>query len=107
MVSVRFPTPALLPTVTVRVEVPEPVTEDGLKFAETRPPSPLTLRLTVPANPFTPVIVTVYCPEVFRLTVRVDGDAEMVKSGTGAAFTTRVTVVECTRLPLVRVMVRV
>jgi len=60
MVSVRFPTPALLPTFTVSVEVPEPVTEVGLKLALTRDPNPLTLRPTVPVNPFTAVMVTVY-----------------------------------------------
>jgi len=107
MVSVRFPTLALLPTFTVSVEVPEPVTEVGLKLALTRDPNPLTLRFTVPANPFTAVMVTVYWPEEFLLTVRVDGDAEIVKSGTGAGFTTRVTVVECTSEPLVPVMVTV
>lgn len=39
--------------------------------------------------------------------MRVDGDAEIVKSGAGAGFTTSVTVVECARLPLVPVMVNV
>lgn len=107
MVSVRLPGDALLPTLTVRVEVPEPVTEVGLKLAFTRDPNPLTLRPTVPANPFTPVMVTVYWPELPRLTVRVEGDAAMLKSGTGAGFTTSVTVVECTSEPLVPVMVRV
>src|SRR4029077_18858095 len=33
MVSVRFPVAALRPTLTVRVDVPEPVTEVGLKLA--------------------------------------------------------------------------
>lgn len=59
IVRLRFPVAALLPTVTVSVEVPEPLTEVGLKLAFTREPKPLTLRLTVPANPFVPVIVTV------------------------------------------------
>ena len=59
IVSVRFPTVALLATLTVSVEVPEPVTEAGLKLALTRDPNPLTLRLTVPVNPFTAVMVTV------------------------------------------------
>ena len=35
------------------------------------------------------------------------GVAEMVKSGTGAGFTTNVTVVECTSVPAVPVMVSV
>ena len=59
MVNVRFPVDALLFTVTVSVEVPEPVTEPGLKLALTRDPNPLTLRLTVPVNPLTAPIVTV------------------------------------------------
>ena len=59
IVSVRLPTVAFLETLTVSVEVPEPVTEAGLKLAVTRDPNPLTLRPTVPANPFTPVMVTV------------------------------------------------
>jgi len=107
MVRVRSPVDALLPTVTVRVEVPEPVTEVGLKLALTRDPNPLTLRLTVPANPFTLAMVTVYWPDVLRGTVSVAGDGKIVKSGVGAGFTASVTVVECTRLPLVPVMVRV
>ena len=59
MVSVRFPLVARLPTVTLRVEVPEPATEVGVKVAVTREPSPLTLRFTVPVNPFTAAMVTV------------------------------------------------
>lgn len=59
MVSVRLPLVALLPTLILRVEVPDPVTDVGLKLVVTRDPCPLMLRLTVPANPFTPVMVTV------------------------------------------------
>jgi len=59
MVNVRVPVVARLFTVTVRVEVPDPVTDVGLKVPVTREPSPLTLRLTVPANPLTAPIVTV------------------------------------------------
>jgi hypothetical protein len=58
-VIVRLPLVALLPTLTRRVDVPEPVTDVGLKVPVTRDPNPLTLRLTVPANPFLPVTVTV------------------------------------------------
>ena len=43
---------------TVRVEVPEPVTELGLKFALVRFGSPLTLKLTMPLKPPEGVIVT-------------------------------------------------
>jgi hypothetical protein len=59
MVMARAPLLALLAGCTDRVEVPDPVTEAGLKLAVTREGSPLTLRLTVPVNPFTAPIVTV------------------------------------------------
>ena len=58
-VIVRAPLAAFLLAVTVRVEVPAPVTEVGVKVAVTREPSPLTLRFTVPVNPFTAAMVTV------------------------------------------------
>jgi hypothetical protein len=59
MVMVRAPRVARLFTVTVRVEVPDPVMDAGLKVPVTREPSPLTLRLTVPVKLFTAPIVTV------------------------------------------------
>jgi hypothetical protein len=59
MVMVLAPLLALLAGCTVKVEVPDPVTDAGLKLAVTREGSPLTLRLTVPVNPFTAPIVTV------------------------------------------------
>jgi hypothetical protein len=59
MVKVRVPLVALRDTCTERVEVPDPVTDVGLKFAVTREPCPLTLRLTVPVKLFTAPIVTV------------------------------------------------
>ena len=107
MVKVRVPGVALRPTDTDRVELPEPVMAVGLKLALTRPPWPVTLRFTVPVKPFTPVTVTVDVPVVLRVTVMLVGESEIEKSGVGAALTTSVTVVECTRLPLVPVMVRV
>jgi len=45
--------------VTVKVDVPEPVTEVGLKVPVTRDPNPLTLSDTVPVNPFCAPMVTV------------------------------------------------
>jgi hypothetical protein len=42
-----------------------------------------------------------------RVTLRVVGETEIVKSGFDAEFTTNVTVVECVRLPLVPVIVSV
>ena len=59
MVMVRAPLLALRAAVTESVEVPDPVTDVGLKVPVTREPSPLTLRLTVPENPFTALMVTV------------------------------------------------
>src|SRR5262249_14936334 len=107
MVNVRVPRTALRFTRTDRVDVPDPVTEVGVNVVVTRGPCPLALRFTVPANPFTAPMVTIEVPLVPLVTVMVVGESEMVKSGTGAGFTTSVTVVECTRLPLVPVMVTV
>jgi hypothetical protein len=59
MVMVLAPLLALRAGCTDRVEVPDPLTDAGLKLAVTREGSPLTLRLTVPVNPFTAPIVTV------------------------------------------------
>jgi len=59
IVNVRVPTAAFLLAFTVKVEVPEPVTEAGLKLPDVLGSNPLALRFTVPPNPFTPVMVTV------------------------------------------------
>jgi hypothetical protein len=59
MVNALLPTAAFLGAVTVSVELPDPVTDAGLNEALTREGNPLTLRLTLPANPFTPEMVTV------------------------------------------------
>jgi hypothetical protein len=107
IVNVRVPVVALLFTVTVRVEVPEPVTEVGLKVPVTRDGSPLTLKLTAPANPLVPVMVTVYVPDDDRATLRLVGETEMVKFGGFTEFTVRVTVVVWVRAPEVPVMVMV
>ena len=107
MVIVRVPRVALPLTCTDSVELPDPATGFGLKLVVTREPCPLVLRLTFPENPLIAPIVTVVVPVVPRVTVMLFGESEMEKSGFGAAFTTSVTVVECTRLPLVPVMVRV
>ena len=107
MVKVRVPNAALRPTVTVRVELPEPVMDVGLKLVLTRDPWPVTLRFTVPAKLFSPVTVTVDVPLVLRDKVMLVGESEIEKSGLGAGLTTSVTMVECTRLPLVPEMVSV
>lgn len=92
MVKVRVPLVALLPAVIERVDDPEPVTEAGLKLRVTRDPCPLALRLTVPLNPLTGVIVTVDVPVVPRRTVMLDGESAIVKFGL-VPLTVRVTVV--------------
>ena len=51
IVSVTLPLAALHVPVTLRVDVPEPVTEAGLKAAVTPAGRPLTLRATEPVNP--------------------------------------------------------
>jgi len=108
MVMVRAPLLALRAAVTESVEVPDPVTDVGLKVAVTREPSPLTVKLTVPVNPFTAPMVTVYCPVLPRATLRLAGETEIVKSGTPpTGFTTRVTVLEWLKVPLVPVIVSV
>lgn len=56
---VRVPLLELRAAVTESVELPDPVTDVGLKVPVTREPNPLTLRFTVPVNPFTAPIVTV------------------------------------------------
>ena len=91
---------AFLFTEIVRVELPEPATDVGLNELLVRAGNPLTLKFTVPENGPEAVIETVYVPLEPRLIVRVDGEAEMLKSAT-----TSVTCVECVRLPLVPVII--
>jgi len=50
---------ALLAAVIVKVEVPEVVIDAGLNVAVTRLGMPLTVKFTVPVNPFNAPIVTV------------------------------------------------
>lgn len=59
----------------------------------------VTLRLTLPVNPFCLTMVTVYVVEFPRVTDRELGAAEIVKLGGATGFTTRVTLAECARLP--------
>src|SRR5215467_10403005 len=107
MVIVRVPGVALRFTRTDSVDVPEPVTDAGLNVVDNREPWPLALRLTVPVNPLTEPMLMLEVPVFPLLTVMLVGESEIVKSGCGAGFTIRLTVVECTRLPLVPVMVTV
>ena len=61
-----------------RVALPEPLTLVGATLQDVL----LVARLTTPANPFNPVIVTVEVPAVPALTVTVVGLAAIVKSWT-------------------------
>ena len=75
----------------VSVEVPEPVTDVGLKLALDREGNPLTLKLTTPLNPPEPVTVTMEVACDPRVTVCELGVAEIEKL---EFETTRATVVE-------------
>ncbi len=87
--------PAAVPNaLRVSVEVPEPVTEAGLKLAVTPAGKPVTLKLTTPPNP--PVGLTVMVDAVLPpwITAVAFGDTEMEKSGTVAVVIVKATVVE-------------
>jgi len=81
--------------VTVIVELPEPVTEVGLKLAPAPDGRPdVTPKVTVPLKLFCGVTVIVLVPLVPWVTVTLLGDAERLKFGWATAFTVRLTVVE-------------
>ena len=60
MVMTWVPVGALLETVRVKSDVPEPVTEEGLKLPVTPDGMPVADRVTAESNP--PVAVTVTTP---------------------------------------------
>ena len=97
-VSVCVPTFANRPTLIVRVEAPPEFTGFGLKLALVLAGRPLMLRLTE-LDPPMAVSVIVSWPEDPRDIVRLDGEAEMEKSGAGAGTDTE-KVVACVRLGL-------
>lgn len=107
IVNTKLPVGVRWRVVMVSVEVPEPVTDVGLNVPVVRVGKPLTLNVTFPLKPFTFALVTVKVVVPGVATVCPLGLAVMVKSGFGAGFTTRVTVVEWLKLPLVPVTVRV
>lgn len=57
-VNVNVPVGALRLALTVSVDEPDPVIDDGLKFPLLRRGSPLTLKPTLPLNPAPAVTVT-------------------------------------------------
>lgn len=99
------------PVCTDRVEVPgvDGVTETdvGFNVQVLLFGHPVTLSPTDPLKLFNDVRVAVYVVPDPRRILRLDGDAEMLKSGCAAPFTVSDTVVEWMRVPLVPVIVRV
>ncbi len=68
-------------TAVERVELPEPVTDVGLKILVAPLGRPLTLKLTLPVKPPDGVTVAVYEVPAPAVTVRELGVVEMLKSG--------------------------
>ena len=95
---------ALRDAVSVSVEVPAPVMEVGLKLPVTPLPRPLTERAMAELKPPVTVDVTVTFPLLERRTVRDVGDTLSAKLAE-VDVTVSVTVVVCTRLPDVPVIV--
>ncbi len=75
--------------VTLTVDVPEPLTEVGLKLALAPAGKPIAEKATLPLNPFRAVTVAVYEVPAPTVTVCEAGEADIEKSGAG--FTVRVT----------------
>jgi hypothetical protein len=94
--------------VVVIVNVLVPLPGSGVRLNEYPVASGSTPMLSVTGSlkPFVGVSVTVYVPALPRFTVRLPGVAAIVKSWTGAAFTTRLTPVVCVSVPSVALMVR-
>ena len=84
----------------VKVDVPWPATDVGLKLAVAPDGRLRAENVTVPVKPLSAVTVTVSVVLFGRVTVCEDGEAEMEKP-----FTNKVTVAVCVRLPLVPVIV--
>jgi len=102
---VWVPVLALLLTVSLRVDVPVPVMDVGLKVEVTPDGRPLAVKVTAELNPPVTVLVIVEVPELPLDTVIEVGEAVRVKLALAGAVTVSVTEVVCTRLPLVPVTV--
>jgi hypothetical protein len=63
------------------VDVPDPVTEGGVKLADAPAGTPLTESDTTPAKPFCAVTVVVALVEPPGALEMLEGDTAMVKSG--------------------------
>jgi hypothetical protein len=83
MVIVELPPATVEGTVTVKVDVPDPVTEVGLKLAVAFDGNPVTERLVAPVRPGVAATVIVKVPPVLpATTVFVVGEDDSAKSGT-------------------------
>src|SRR6516225_4913241 len=80
MVIVYVPVGVVELVETDRVELPEPATEVGLKFAVAPLGNPLTLKFTDPVKPFTALTVDVYEAPAPAVTVCELGEDEIPKS---------------------------
>jgi len=103
MVTVAEPKAAVLEAASVRVLLP-PVVEVGLKLAVTPLGNPLALKVTLLVK-MARLIVIVLVPFAPRITVRLPGFAESVKSGVTGTVTVRANVVERVSPPPAPLMV--
>jgi hypothetical protein len=81
------------------VALPEPVTLLGVIVPQTRPDGAVTLKMTVPLNPFTAVTVTVELVDWPTFTGT--GEEAIIEK----SWTRNIAVVECVIVPLVPVTV--
>ena len=82
MVSVKLPAgvvPAVV--VTVNVELPDPLIEDGTNDADTPAGKPVVESAMLPEYPLSAVVETVYVVESPAFTVLLGGVAPIEKSG--------------------------
>ena len=105
MVTLAVPVVAALLAVSVTVLVL--VVLPGLKKAVTPPGRPEADRLTLPLKPFCGVTVIVLAPLAPCVIVKLLGEAEREKFGTGARFTVTAIAVVFVKPPEVPVMVMV
>ena len=105
MITVTVPVEAVL--LAVRAKELVFVVLVGLKEADTPLGRPEADKLTMPLKPFCGVTVIVLVPVAPCAMVRLLGDAEIVKFGTGIGFTVRETVAVFDKLPEVPVTVTV
>ena len=104
-VIVTVAVPVVAVPLAVSVSVLVVVAEVGLNAAVTPLGKPDADKLTLPLKPFTGLTVTVSVPLAPCVILTLFVDADRLKSG--AAFTVRLTVVVCVRLPDALVIVTV